>query len=640
MSGYDIVMNFGFEDRHGLKGLSRTDGSVTNLVPWEFGMHATDPLSAELSIPLTRAWLFLDCLTGCDFEEYHGPGDATSINDWLADENRRDLVREAFCQFAGSVQVEFAMRKADLGQSASLHFRYLADRPESGPLADFLTICEAEIQRFPKVDAAEDWSYELVRRFPDDLFRTVVGPLGSQVAGPWLPIGNVPIWSGSVEEAVFVPTQLLRGEVSVSELSDLAEQVLRNQFTVDDVEIGADSIHVALSGLDPIRRSLEEVGGFAEALDIGIGGLRLEVSDDTDSGGLICRIAASLELPVSAKVEWYDVRSGSWRSLSEGSAGQRQILALLLTFARPNSKRNELVLSDEFDRGLHPTTGRALASLVDALLRKRGGIGVVSTHNADLSSAVSSPNWYATRGADGAFRIETELNPGYEQQILGVPADEVARMKRLVLLVEGYMDVLVLTRLFGDDPYLRNNVRIVSANGAKNFATVWDFHLADSETPIIVVHDKRSMELEFAFSELKQIGSSADPWTEAGLRDLMKSLTKGSHPAAGEMKALDQILQKVVASGAVGRVEIHGLDVEDIVDCLPERHFRKVVRWADAYATARAEGLDGVAFKNRHGVTVEAVERALADADFQPHPELARLYDKVCRSLGYKPLGD
>lgn len=110
--------------------------------------------------------------------------------------------------------------------------------------------------------------------------------------------------------------------------------------------------------------------------------------------------------------------------------------------------------------------------------------------------------------------------------------------------------------------------------------------------------------------------------------------------AALEMKSLVDLLESAIKDGALDRLVVHGIDVEDIVDCLPfDRPFRTrgYTSWEEAHQRFRENGgTNGNVFKDIHNINNDTVSEALAATD-TPHPELVRLYDAIMSRVGLDP---
>jgi len=78
------------------------------------------------------------------------------------------------------------------------------------------------------------------------------------------------------------------------------------------------------------------------------------------------------------------------------------------------------------------------------------------------------------------------------------------------------------------------------------------------------------------------------------------------------------------------KVEIFGLDCEDIVDLLPITAFPKAKQYGN-WATARSKSnaLDGEAFKKNLQINESSVARALNAINDNWDPELTRLYTTI-----------
>jgi hypothetical protein len=94
------------------------------------------------------------------------------------------------------------------------------------------------------------------------------------------------------------------------------------------------------------------------------------------------------------------------------------------------------------------------------------------------------------------------------------------------------------------------------------------------------------------------------------------------------------LMKEVIEYGGADRLLVHGIDVPDIVDCLDPKYFRNVDTWELAHAAAKEKRLNGEAFKKVHKIDRSRIEKALNDPDFTWHPELQKVYARICELLG------
>jgi hypothetical protein len=320
-------------------------------------------------------------------------------------------------------------------------------------------------------------------------------------------------------------------------------------------------------------------------------------------------------------------------------------MSTILALSAQDRSANGLLLVDEFDRALHPTAARALAGLIDILLQRSEGIGILSTHNPSLTTTVDNVNWYSSRDALGSFSISSSLgDPAVASQEMGVDELDAYRLKNLIVLGEGMHEDLILGKLFASNSKLSDAIWFMTSNGINNYSLAWHMSLRLFSMPVLMIYDKKNERLEQCIHQLHQLQHADDPWTACGLQQLAHDLQEskiqaqrdGVAPPDGhhELGKMLTLMREVIEHGGADRLLVHGIDVPDIVDCLDPKYFRNVSTWEHAHSAAKQKRLNGEAFKKVHKIERSRIERALNDPDFTWHPELQKVYSRICGLLG------
>jgi hypothetical protein len=132
--------------------------------------------------------------------------------------------------------------------------------------------------------------------------------------------------------------------------------------------------------------------------------------------------ARAARLPLFDAIAWLGITLGGANTLDgDGdllSAFGTEVTALRILLDEP--PRPTLVLVDEFARTTSPREGRALLVALIAALRRRGALGLVTTHLTGIASAAAVPHFTA-----GRLRMPSDLGAG-DALPLGAALDRIA----------------------------------------------------------------------------------------------------------------------------------------------------------------------------------------------------------------------
>ena len=633
MSARNILINLGYQENEIGPEFATADPSITKLMHPDMWITYSGETPSSPAIPNDPRWILLDMMAECEFDPQvrleigytHG---FTDPNEWLDDPVRLSLLRDAVDEFCKSIQLEFAVTDLDhvdgddVGRTV---FRYLAQVSAGGQLEKFLRVLDEERSKFQtQTQVGEDFFVDDIwELFPYNLFTEVDSPNGPSVAGPWT----------RFSETLFSLVDLFPDGIDKVGLGELEHRFIEGgiKFPRSTWSDDQDKLTVEFEGFNRLSQQLQAHDEDFRKLDVGIGGLRIETEQ---------KFVFGLEVPISVRIQWLDTRSGTWRLLEHCSDGQRRVLALFLGLLTSNQGAHPLLLADEFDRTLHPVLARQTAEMLSDLSLGMGGLGILSTHDVSLATTTPNPPWEMARHVDGSFRFVDTTHPRSRAENLGVTEADLRTMTRLVVLVEGYHDELIVNHWLPQDIQTVRSVQVIQANGIKNLRNLWDGHLRLLSCPILVVHDKRLRDLEDAVARAKELAGLPGAFEESGLRRMRDLANTEYRLAALEVKNLVDLLESAMKDGALDRVVVHGLDVEDIVDCLPfDRPFRTrgYASWEEAHEGFRENGgMNGNDFKNLHNINNDTVREVLASTD-TPHPELVRLYDVIMSRAGLDP---
>jgi hypothetical protein len=646
-SGFDLALDFGFKESEIPPLVSKEAGYVFEQPNPSAAYNYIWHLPTNLDVSLNPAWIFLESLALSTIDEteasddyFYAYADRTNPEIWLRNPERKQLLSDAFRQFCESLKFEWRLSQE------KLQLRYISERPHTGPLHSVLQLLESEVEQLSKelTDAGRTNPWDNIYRFfPHDLFETATLPTGPAIATKWRAVSqNWKVFEWNDTGGWLFDKLSIPGVSDVNDALKESEEVfIKRHISNTLCRIEDDNIFMEFSGILDAKDALAVLSEDFRSFDIGISSLELHL----EKPDLAFLIEDGFELPVKMSIRWKDAIDGTLRPLTEASDGQKVIMSTILALSAQDRSANGLLLVDEFDRALHPTAAKALASLIDILLQRSEGIGILSTHNPSLTTAIDNINWYSSRDALGSFSISSSLgDPAVASQEMGVDELDAYRLKNLIVLGEGMHEDLILGKLFASNSKISDAIWFMTANGINNYSLAWQMSLRLFSMPVLMIYDKKNERLEQCIRQLHQLQHADDPWTACGLQQLADELQEakkqaqrdGLAPPDGhhELSKMLTLMKEVIDHDGASRLLVHGIDVPDIVDCLEPRFFRNVSTWESAHAAAKEKRLTGEAFKKVHKIDRSRIEKALSDPDFTWHPELQKLYSRICGLLG------
>lgn len=523
------------------------------------------------------------------------------------------------------------------------------------------------------------------RTFPHDIFQLI--PSSNRRAAISLPVRH---HSGhkvfNDASHCFLNCRSLPGRVTVEDVSKLLQSMTSWMFHIQEPEFSKDSATSETE--DSPRDHLLEVGGVwfgrtaveellrqasdaLRELDIGVFELGIEVLPR--KGVLDPSILRSPdELPTSPALLFRELSDSQWKSLDKASDGQlatifvvTQLLQLLGPL-EPNRLRPamSLLLADEFDRYLHPTTAERLLSFMHQRARFSGVSVIASTHSQLLFTSAltrSCPRLFAERDLSGRFELSTTPRADLfgQANLLGTAESRARSLKRVHVVAEGEIDEAVIRHLLDHTVVPLGDLELIPISGILNLEPIWRTSLQFLTAPILVVYDKRSSGFEDVWEKHVRI-NPIDYREQKELRKLEQLVRqqKSERPPPNGTAELDSLLTLARATlnssrvtdvrGQVARIHFFGFDVPDILWYLPIELFKKQAElegprawvpdgsdsWDNLLADSNLRS-PGTEFKKRFGITlvrVRAVLEAMSARDF-PLAD-PRLMELVAAVLG------
>lgn len=602
---------------------------------------------------------FLFMLQGSEFNrgENAGPGSWFDCSQMVSDRKSRiDVVREIRWIFENATFLEVTNRNG-------LQFSFVAD-----PEASDVDARAAESRR-RKGEEYDNVTYPFDLTRTDQRSSTAWADYHSSSGQivtlliDWIPFDIVDLTFQSREKAI-----------------DDVRSVFHNFLRIA-IEPADSPDFIVVTQTDPRSAEvLAQSGKLLRESDIGIAELRVKGMDpwpmnrlDFIGGGVDGRRRSVDFLPV---IEWRGPGDEEWRQLEKCSDGQldyvRIIVRLVAFISKEHDRQLNVLVIDEFNRLLHPTVSQVLLEQLDRYGKKFGARVIASTHSFASLEIHRYPQILAERDELGLHWLSTgaSMDKLALAAKLGVPQRLITELRKVIVLVEGEHDEVVISRLLDSNPVAAEVVELVNLRGLFGLSSQWWSWLRHETADVVLVYDKRNEVIEAEWAEMQAHARKARikenlltrrPTIEAELRACEQRIRRARRAdervAAGdtETRNICAFLRDVVESSqedgdveavatTLSRVHLHGLSVPDIVDVLPIGEFGGTGQFGSWVELRRHESnvnLGADAFKAKFDVKTDRVRRAV-DRSLQDglHPELQRLFARVMGIVEAKEFGD
>ncbi len=440
---------------------------------------------------------------------------------------------------------------------------------------------------------------------------------------------------------------------SIDELKSLFASFLQLEIDQSD----SSDYQIKVSGLAKLDALLQQVNTLLPNIDIGIS--MIEKKDHDYHFDLAGETFWSSNISQTSKsnydftpiIGWQDSNSKKWLPLEICSDGQLDVLRILINLCNFTSSAStagvKFLLIDEFDRHLHPVIAQQLLNLLDRFAQKFNTYVVISTHTISSLTIHRHAQLFASRDIDGFHHLSmTRHDDSKVASIqLGIPERDVRKFMKLFVVVEGDHEVIIFSELFSSNSS-QLNFEIINLNGLMGLSNTWRSLLQYENADVLVVYDKRNHQLEKAWFNLQRNRSKAqiteNLFESSGVKKMQSEAydrikSNNRLPGDTEINALGFLLKEVLNKNDnqirnVKRLHLHGIEVPDIVDCLPISEFPRA-RSHKSWEKLREqnEDLRPSEFKNIFGIDDKSVEKAVKGKLSQDsiHPELQRLWSRI-----------
>jgi len=389
-------------------------------------------------------------------------------------------------------------------------------------------------------EEAEELGLEARPAFPQDILQ--IRGSGYCHSADFSPRRSIDEWVSLTRR--FISCIQIPGAVTPNQVVEIAKSALRwmPQLTISDASDpeSLDKYHLELEGIDDVKELLRDASSVLSQLDVGIAEVHGSIGD---SPYLFSRLAGEprrspfVDSQTALTLSFTDGTQGQRRPLEHASDGQLSAIFGVLSVLGSRFSNNQshqrsavtIVLADEFDRHLHPSTADKLLSVLHRRGQEAGISLLVSTHSVPLLESPglrSSRRLYAERDALGRISIGAKppQSLGSFAGLLGTSVLQARSLRGLHVVVEGNTDELVLREIF-DDPRLPDGeFEFHVMDGMRQLKSLWRSSLSYLTSPILVVYDNRSAEFEAVWHE--EVRVSPKPWgDQRALRSLEHQLS-------------------------------------------------------------------------------------------------------------------
>jgi hypothetical protein len=428
-----------------------------------------------------------------------------------------------------------------------------------------------------------------------------------------------------------------------------------------ELEINFDegpNYEVAVSGLENLDRLLKQVSKLLKEIEIGISEVELQ-----KPGHRWPRFEGEIDWGIS-KVEhdfkpivgWKESVSGKWLPLSSCSDGQLDTLRILIQLcvltesSTPDSAK--FLLIDEFDRHLHPIVSQQFLNLIERYAKKSGTYVIASTHSIGSLTVHKYTQVFASKDINGFHQLSTNRHqdPKVLAHHLGVPEIDVRKLVKLFVLVEGDHEEIILNGLMASEPRGNFDIEIINLNGLYGLVNFWRVYMQHEIADVLLVYDKQNSVIEDRWIDFQHVRRNAkiveNLW-ENSLFDKLhreckqRARDKSSVSGDTELNSMAFLLREILMRNQyqirnIQRLHLHGVQVPDIVDCLPISAFPKAKSFG-SWKRLREENphLKASDFKKQFEINNSSVSNAVKGAFDSVNPEIQRLWARILGILEY-----
>lgn len=275
-----------------------------------------------------------------------------------------------------------------------------------------------------------------------------------------------------------------------------------------------------------------------------------------------------------------DAPSGDWIAVERLSRAERRWCEFAIAFALEQTcieRVGAVALLDEPEAALHVAAERWMLEGLRTLASSHDMPIIAATHSAELLNDPDVALQHVARDASGRTTVTPLASPlRPEIESLGLEPSDLLQLYRVILLVEGQHDKLVLEGLIGDE-LSRARTLVLPLRGAKSVPHLIEARLLFDFTTaglIVALDNIRLHNLDEAWAEslalVKEVG------IDDGVKHLLDRLSKPTT----EERWIREFGIEALKAGSAERVALFGFTLDDIIKYLPADHFVAGADWA------------------------------------------------------------
>jgi energy-coupling factor transporter ATP-binding protein EcfA2 len=289
--------------------------------------------------------------------------------------------------------------------------------------------------------------------------------------------------------------------------------------------------------------------------------------------------------------------TGARVDLADLSSAQQRLAGYAIALGSPAAFRpsdrgrrtdTTIYLLDEPEAGLHALAERHAAHALATYAKEHALRIVTATHSRDVLGDPDANLIEVFRGVDGRTHTRAvEFPQSCRAEVLGVSRADLLQLYRVIVILEGHHDEVVLDELIGDR-LRRAGALVIPLHQGSRMASVADAQLiADTLTvPVLVVLDNTNTDVVAEYWK----ALAATPPSDTKAHDEAQERLPSAN-AWPERNYITALARRLHAKSQLARVTVFGLGAADITEYLPaERLVPGATSWADL-REAHAEAL-------------------------------------------------
>ncbi len=238
-----------------------------------------------------------------------------------------------------------------------------------------------------------------------------------------------------------------------------------------------------------------------------------------------------------------------------------------------------VLLIDEPELGLAREMQRQLSSGLVALSKLLEMAVFASTHSPALLDHLDVSTFRCSRNDTGNVQVDEVLPTDRDAlKTLGVPISEELHLYKLILIVEGRHEQILLDEMFASE-IAASRIKLLPIRGVRQLRLL----AADTEVlfryisaPFVVLTDRTRTQAVTTALEAAQAAS--------GPEESRRAIEAVFDPSSDEEQVLRSLLISAAESKRLDRIQaIHGFEKDDILHYLPSDHFVSGSEWEELF---------------------------------------------------------